>query len=126
MKLSSGGIRVRNATEGIGYAAGAGGTVAQETSKATGVTLNKSAGKITLHAAELAAAATASFTLTNSAIGVGDVLVLNHVSGGTAGAYALNAQCGAGSAAINITNRSAGALAEAPVIAFAVVKGAIA
>ena len=43
-------------------------------------------------------------------------------SGGTAGAYALNAQCAAGSAAINVRNVTAGNLAEAIVIRFAVIK----
>ena len=63
-----------------------------------------------------------SFTLTNSAIAATDILVLNHVSGGTGGAYALNAQAGSGSASINVRNLTVGDLAEAIVIAFVVVK----
>ena len=81
---------------GIGYKAGAGGTVTQSTSKSTGVTLNKASGQITMNAASLAAGAIVSFTLTDSSIAAGDLLILNHVSGGTPGAYDLNAQCGAG------------------------------
>ncbi len=105
-----------------GYATGAGGTVTQATSKATAVTLNKPCGQITMNNAALAAGAIVSFTLTNSAIAAGDVLVLNHISGGTAGAYQLNAQSAAGSASINVRNGAAGSLSEAIVIAYAVIK----
>lgn len=107
----------------IGYAVGAGGTVTQVTSKATGVTLNELTGQITMQAAALAANTTVSFTLTNSNIAAGDLLILNHVSGGTAGAYALNSQSAAGSASINVRNITAGSLSEAIVIGFAVIKG---
>jgi hypothetical protein len=107
---------------GIGYATGAGGTVTQGTSKSTGVTLSKLSGAITLHNESLASLAVASFVLTNTNIAAGDVLVLNHISGGTVGAYLLNAQSAAGSATINVTNITAGALGEAAVIQFAVIK----
>ena len=107
---------------GMGYATGAGGTVTQATSKSTGVTLNKITGQIRMNAASLAANRVVSFRLTNSAITAGDVLILNHISGGTAGAYMLNAQSANGSAAINVRNLTAGALGEAIVIGFAVIK----
>jgi hypothetical protein len=109
-------------TDKAGYITGEGGTVTQATSKATAVTLNKKCGRITMHNASLAAATTVTFTLTNSTIAATDLLVLNHVSGGTAGAYLLNAQAAAGSASINVRNVTAGALAEAIVIGFAVIK----
>ena len=105
-----------------GYITGEGGTVTQATSKSTGVTLDKKCGRITLNGAALAAATTVSFTLTNSTIASTDLLVLNHVSAGTAGAYLLNAQAGAGSASINVRNITAGSLSEAIVIGFAVIK----
>ena len=105
-----------------GYAAGSGGTVTQVTSKATGVTLNKSTGQITLDGAALSASTTVSFTLTNTVIEAGDILIMNHISGGTAGSYLLNAQSAAGSASINVRNISLGSLSEAIVIAFAVIK----
>lgn len=117
------GIFCNSATAGIGYTAGAGGTVAQATNKSTGVTLNKSCGAITMNNAALASDTVVSFTLTDSAIGATDVLILNHISAGTAGAYALNAQCAAGSASINVYNHTAGSLSEAIVIQFAVIKG---
>lgn len=107
---------------GLGYATGAGGTVTQATDKSTGVTLSKLSGAITMNNASLAAATIVSFVLTNTFIAVTDVLVLNHISGGTVGSYTLNAQCAAGSATINLRNNTAGALGEAVVIQFAVVK----
>lgn len=109
---------------GFGPALGAGGTVAQATSKATAVTLSKPTGQITMNAAALAAGAIVSFTLTNTTIAATDVLILNHISGGTAGAYSLNAQAAAGSASINVLNNTAGSLSEAIVIQFVVIKGA--
>lgn len=122
--LADNGNQLATGANKLGYAAGSGGTVAQGSGsgKATGVTLSRSNGSITLDAANLNAATTVSFTLTNSLIEAGDILVMNHLSGGTAGAYALNAQCAAGSASISVRNVTAGNLAEAIVIRFAVIK----
>lgn len=120
---ATGGIASSNATLGIGYDTGAGGTVTQLTSKSTGVTLSKVCGAITMNNEALAAATIVSFVLTNTAIAATDVLVLNHISGGTVGSYTLNAQCAAGSATINVRNNTAGSLSEAIVIQFAVIKG---
>ena len=116
------GNNVISSTGKHGYTTGSGGTVTQSTSKATGVTLNKSTGQITLDAATLNADTTVSFTLTNTIIEAGDILILNHISAGTAGSYLLNAQSAAGSASINVRNITAGNLSEAIVIAFAVIK----
>ena len=112
-------------TDKAGYITGEGGTVTQATSKATAVTLNKKCGQITMNAAALAAATTVTFSMTNSTIAATALLVLNHVSGGTAGAYLLNAQAAAGSVSINVRNITAGSLAEAIVIGFAVIKASI-
>jgi hypothetical protein len=109
-------------TDKAGYIAGEGGTVAQSSSKSTAVTLNKKCGQITMNGAALAAATTVTFTLTNSTIAATDLLVLNHVSGGTAGSYLLNAQAASGSASINVRNINGSSLSEAIVIGFAVVK----
>jgi hypothetical protein len=106
----------------LGYTTGSAGTVTQATSKSTSVTLNKSNGQITLNGAALNADTTVSFTLTNSVIAAGDVLILNHISGGTAGSYLLNAQSAAGSASINVRNITTGSLSEAIVIAYAVIR----
>jgi len=120
--LSTTGNQVITSTGKHGYATGSGGTVTQATSKATAVTLSKSTGQITLDGAALAASTTVSFTLTNTVIEAGDILIMNHISGGTAGSYLLNAQSAAGSASINVRNISLGSLSEAIVIAFAVIK----
>jgi hypothetical protein len=116
------GNNVISSTGKHGYTTGSGGTVTQTISKATGVTLNKSTGQITLDAAALAANTTVSFTLTNTVIQANDILILNHISAGTAGSYLINAQSAAGSASINVRNITAGSLSEAIVIAFAVIK----
>lgn len=108
---------------GVGYTTGAGGTQTQATNKATTVVLSKACGAITMNNATLNAGTIVSFTLTNTLIETTDVLVLNHISGGTVGSYGLNAQCGAGSATINVRNNTGGNLGEAIVIQFALVKG---
>jgi hypothetical protein len=107
---------------GVGYSTGAGGTVVQATNKTTGVTLAKTCGQITMNNAALVNGVIASFTMTNSLIAATDVLVLNHISGGTPGSYGLNAQAAAGTATINVRNNTAGTLSEAIVIQFSVVK----
>jgi hypothetical protein len=118
----AGGNLSYDATAGtFGYGTGR-GTITQETNKSTGVTLNAPCGAITMNGAALSADTTVSFTLTNTSIAATDLLVLNHVSGGTAGAYFLNAQAAAGSASINVRNITAGSLSEAIVIGFAVIK----
>jgi len=112
-------------TNPFGYVAGGGGTVTQATNKATGVTLNKPSGQITMNNASLAAATIVSFTFTNSTISSTDLLVINHVSGGTIGSYTFTAACGAGSATVYVRNATGGSLGEAIVLRYAVIKGAI-
>jgi hypothetical protein len=116
----SGGPLYDNTKGTLGYTAG--GTITQGSNKSTGVTLEGASGRITLNAAALAADTTVSFTLTNTSITANDLLLLNHVSGGTAGAYTLNGQAGAGTASINVRNVTGGSLSEAIVIGFAVLK----
>ena len=105
----------------FGYTAAAQGTVTQATSKSTGVTLNKSAGQITMNNAALAGATAVSFTLTNSLISANDVLILNVGAGATAAAYtAYVSSLSAGSAVITLRNMTAAtSLSEAVVINFA-------
>lgn len=110
----------------IGYSAGAGGTVTQITSKATGVTLDKMCGTITLHNAELAAAAIVSFTVTNSQVTATDLVLIQHDSVATFGKYLVSANTmAAGSFNVTVTNISAGNLSEAIVLRFAVIKATI-
>ena len=75
-----------------------------------------------MDATSLAAATTVSFVLTNSTIEAGDIIVMNHISGGTLGSYTFNASTAAGSATIYVSNWTSGALAQAVVIRFAVIK----
>ena len=108
--------------EQLGYTTDAQGTVTQATSKSTGVTLNKSAGQITMNNASLATATNVTFTLTNSFISANDVLILNVGSGATAGAYnCWVSGLSAGSASITLRNISGGSLSEAVVINFALI-----
>ena len=118
-------LRSMVATGSIGYTTGAGGTVAQATSKSTGVTLDKTCGTITMDGAALAADATVSFVLTNSTISATDFILLSHASAGTPGKYVLNGRAAAGSATIDVTNISAGSLSEAIVIRFLVLKAVV-
>jgi hypothetical protein len=106
----------------LGYTAEANGTVTQLTDKSTGVTLNKSAGQITMNNAALANATNVTFTLTNSTISAKDVVVLSVASGATAGGY----NCwisgkATGSCTITLRNLSGGSLSEAVVINFVVI-----
>jgi len=108
----------------LGYGTPAQGAVTQLTSKSTGVTLNKSMGKITMHNAALAAGTTVLFTLTNSTISANDVMIVNVGSGGTSGAYwPYVANIAAGTAVIGLYNNTAGSLSEAPIINFALIHG---
>jgi predicted ThiF/HesA family dinucleotide-utilizing enzyme len=109
--------------EQIGYTAAAQGTVTQLTSKSTAVTLNKSAGVITMNNASLATATNATFTLNNSLISANDTVILT-ISGGqtTPGSYNVFANSlSAGSVSITLRNISGGSLSEAIVINFALI-----
>jgi len=109
-------------TEQLGYAAGAQGSVTQLTSKSTAVTLNKSAGQITMNNADLATVTTVSFTLNNSLISAKDTLVVCISSGATTGAYLVYvSNLTAGSAVISLRNFTAGTLGEAVVVNFSVI-----
>lgn len=101
-------------------------SVTQATNKSTGVTLNKRVGKIVMNNASLTAGSEVSFTVTNSTVNADDVVVVNHASAGTAGAYAVHANAIAdGSFKITVGNMSAGDLGEAAVLQFRVLKSGI-
>ena len=115
------------ATEEIGYAAAAQGTVTQATDKSTAVTLNKSMGRITMNGASLTTATNATFTLNNNLISANDTVILT-ISGGqaTAGSYNVFANAlTTGSVSITLRNISGGTLSEAVVINFCVIHGAV-
>jgi hypothetical protein len=73
-------------------------------------------------AASLGATTNVSFTFNNSFISTNDVLILNVAAGATAASYNLWVDSlNAGSASITLRNTTAGALAEAVVINFALI-----
>jgi hypothetical protein len=110
---------------GIGYTPGVGGTQTQQTSKSTTVALNKLTGTITTHNAELAGGASVTFTLQNTFVTANDTMIVNKVWDAVDPTrYSIRAACGAGIAAITVTNTSGGPLSEAVAINFAVIKGA--
>jgi hypothetical protein len=122
-KTDANGFYVFKSGAKIGYNTGAGGTIAQLTSKTTGVTLNKACGQITMEGGTLAAGASASFILTNGVIAATDVVNVSIASGATADAYTVNVTATtAGSCRIQVRNVSGGSLSEALTLNFAVIK----
>jgi len=110
------------ADEQLGYTAAAQGVVTQLTDKSTAVTLNKSAGRITMNAASLTTATNATFTLNNTYISANDTVILT-ISGGQATPGSYNAFAnglGAGTVSISLRNISGGTLSEAVIINFAI------
>lgn len=106
----------------LGYTTAAQGTVTQATSKSTAVTLNTSAGQITMNNAALASVTNVTFTLNNTYISANDILILNVSGGATSGAYnCWVSGLGAGTASITVRNISGGSLSEAVVINFALI-----
>lgn len=110
----------------IGYVTGAGGAVTQITSRATGVTLSKLTGAITTDTTSLAAEVTATFTVTNTKVALGDVVTVAQRSGANGGNTNVYVSAvAAGSFNITVANNNAaGGTAEtgAIIINFAVIK----
>jgi len=113
------------ATQEIGYSAAAQGAVTQLTDKSTAVTLNKSAGRITMNNAALAGNTAVSFTLNNSLISANDTIIVcisSVTTGSTAGAYTTYvSNMTAGSASLTLRNLSGTSYSEAVVINFSVI-----
>jgi hypothetical protein len=117
------------ASQEIGYSAAAQGTVTQATDKSTGVTLNKSAGRITMNNAALAGSTAVSFILTNSTISANDTMIVcvsSNTTGSAAGAYTTYVSyLAAGSALITLRNLTAStSYSEAVIINFAIIHSA--
>ena len=119
-----------NASGDLALAAGTldvedGGEEDQLTSKSTGVTLSTNSGQITMDDANLSDDTEISFVVTNTNVAATDVIIVNHGSAGTMGAYVVQASnIGSGTFEISIKNVSGGTLGEAIVINFVVIKGA--
>ena len=110
------------ASQELGYSTEAQGAVTQATSKSTAVTLNKSAGRITMNGAELAANTAVSFTLNNSLLSGNDTIIVNVSGGGTAGAYTTYiSSMTTGSAVITLRNLTGSALSEAVILNYAII-----
>jgi hypothetical protein len=117
---------VDTTTTGLGFYTGAGGTVTQGSGsgKATAFTLNKMCGEITTDGASLTHSTVVSAVWNNSKIAATDVVIINHKSGGTVGAYTFNVSCGAGTATLYIqNNQTSGSLSDILVLSFVVIKG---
>ena len=113
------------ASEEIGYSAAAQGVVTQLTDKTTAVTLNKSAGRITMNAASLAGNTAVSFTLNNTLISANDTIIVCISGGATAAAYTVYvSSLATGSAVVTLRNLTAGALLEAVIVNYAIIHGA--
>lgn len=125
--VRAGGFRAYGVAAGVGYQKGAGGSVTQLTDRSTGVTINKLCGTITTDATSLAAAAEATFTVTNSRVAINDVVVICSRSGQTAGtSIAAVTAVAAGSFDITLSNHHAStADTGAMIINFVVIKGAV-
>jgi hypothetical protein len=118
---AGGNVRVTTGT--LGYSTGAGGAVTQATSKATPVTINKPTGQITLNNAALAAGASVAFTVNNTLVVATDTIIIHRVSGGTAGAYNIWVDSvSASTFVVYVRNITTGALSEAPVLNFSIIK----
>lgn len=114
---------------GIGYATGAGSTVTQTTNRSAGVTINAICGTIQTDTTSLAAGASAEFTVTNSSVAIGDVVVVSQRSGsstvaGVAGTTVIEVVTVAASSFIISVNNNSSTTAEtgAIIINFAVLK----
>ena len=107
----------------IGYVSG--GAVTQATNKSTAVTLNTQGGQLTMNNAALADGAEVTFQVNNDKVAATDVIVVNHGSAGTAGAYWLVVSAVAvGSFKVTVGNLSGGSLSQAIVLNYAVIKSA--
>jgi len=110
----------------VGFVTGQGGAVTQITTRATGVTVNAICGTITTDTTSLDAEAAAEFTVTNSQVAIGDVVVVAIQSGTNGGNTAVAVTTVAdGSFKLKVSNNNADAgTAEtgAILINFAVIK----
>lgn len=120
---ASGNVTVTNATGGLGYGPGAGGTVTQATSRTTPVTINKPTGAITMFSAA-GSATPAQFTVQNSLVAATDVVVLSYKSSSNVYQFVVS-NVADGSFNISFWTQS-GVASDTPVINFAIIKGVIA
>jgi hypothetical protein len=109
---------------GIGYVSGAGGTVTQSSSRTTGVTLSKLSGTITMYSSAVSAAASSTFTWTNTFITATDIVIMEHNSTTNPACWKCEVICAAGTATVVVKNISAASITEATPLKFIVIKAA--
>jgi len=110
------------ASSQLGYSNAGYGTVTQQNNKATGVTINKTAGTITTANAQMAPNAKVAFVVTNSQVSALDTVIVNIASGATATFAYLIAVVTVtdGAFTINLDNVSSNAYSDTLKINFAV------
>lgn len=106
----------------LGYTNAGYGTVTQQNNKATGVTINKTAGTITTANAQMAPGAKVAFVVTNSQVSALDTVIVNIASGATATFAYLIAVVTVtdGAFTINLDNVSSNAYTDTLKINFAI------
>ena len=106
----------------LGYTNAGYGTVTQQNNKATGVTINKTAGTITTANAQMAPSAKVAFIVTNSQVSALDTVIVNIASGATATFAYLIAVVTVtdGAFTINLDNVSSNAYTDTLKINFAI------
>lgn len=110
----------------FGLKVGPGGTVTQATSKSTAVSVNGLCGQITTHNASLGATTSVAFTVNNGNVAANSVVVASIASGATVNSYSLTVDAvAAGSFRLSLRNYTAGALGEAIVINFSIIRNGI-
>src|SRR5688500_9656735 len=108
--LQAGGFQATGDSSGIGYGTGVGAAVTQLTDRTTAVEINALCGTITTDDASLAGLATAKFTVTNSKVAIGDVVVVSQQSGSDGGGTIVHVTTVAdGSFEIAVSNNNAAA-----------------
>lgn len=110
---------------GLGYITGAGSAVGQLATKTASVVCNAMTGAITMNNSVMSASVITSFVVANSAMGINDFMLLQHIGGGTLGGYTFaQSTMGDTNTLIKVKNNTNAALSEAIVVGFVVIKGA--
>lgn len=121
---SASSIKSTSPSAGIGYNTGAGAAITQATSRSTPVTINAVSGTITGNATSLVALTSATFTVNNTSVAIGDVIILSVQSGPTTSGTKVDVSRVAANA-FDITIYNANTITAdvgAPLINFAVIK----
>jgi hypothetical protein len=120
LRLQGAKLTISSATGGLGYGSGSGSTIAQATSRTTGVTINTPSGAITLVSAA-GSATFQTFVVSDSSVAATDTVIVNEKSGTDKYEIFVTAVTGG---TFNITfATTGGTTTETPVFNFCVIKG---